>query len=214
MAKRAANDTPADDFDDLLDVDETVTPAESDEPAVDNFDDLVAEVAEEPELTPEQKRIAELEAALAAHDEDELAEIELTPDQKRILELEALLAERELDKSVREAERADVGMSVAPGAGKKILFHFKKDGLLVLGNIWLRGQEVEIEVGSRAYERTRGSDGSSWLDILDDDNAQIDKWGDHYVGSGPFVPRRGEVFEDEVAKDDRKRKRRPIVLSN
>lgn len=212
MARNTPAAEPADDFDDLLAEDTGLPESASEDAApVDNFEDAIAEVEadDEPaELTPEQRRIQELESALAALDE---AEAELTPEQKRIAELEALLEDK---------IAASAGPFVTPvpaeeqGTGEKILFHFKKDGLLVLGNIWLRGQEIEIEVGSPAYQRTIDSrTGVSWLELLDDEGAQYAKWGDHYIGRGPFKPRPDEKFEDEVAREDRQRRRRPIVLS-
>lgn len=211
MAKSTPAAASADDFDDLLGPDEPVAPEPSvpevTAPETDSFDDLVAD--DEPTLTAEQLRIQELEAALADLDAAEDAELELTPEQKRIAELEALLAEKEEARFARQAPTE----AASAASGDKILFHFKKDGLLVLGNIWLRGQEVEIEVGSPAYQRTLNANGESWLDLLGDEAAQYEKWGDHYIGSGPFIPRRDEKFEDEVAKEDTRRRRRPITLS-
>lgn len=193
MAKRT-DDTPADDFDDLL-ADDTL-PATADADAPDNFEDLIADESE-PELTADQKRIKELEAALAAQDEAEAEAAELTEDQKRILELEAMLAERQ------SAPASDLQYAPATAGGETVIFHFREDGLILFGNVWLRGQEVEVVVGSPQYK-----DIEHIIAILDDEDAQNEKWGRRMVSRGTFKPRKGERFDDEVARADLRRNRR------
>ncbi len=198
MAKTTPAKDSADDFDDLLADDAPVSEDVAVEPDVEDFDTLLAE----PELTPEQIRIAELEAKLEALTANQPEpEIELTPEQKRIAELEAILADRLAPAEGIETARRAVSSDT-------VLFHFRKDGLLVLGNVWLRGQEIEIQIGSEAHKRTFNSKGESWLDILDDEDAQVARWGDRFIAPGPFRCRPGEVFDDEVAREDRKRNRR------
>lgn len=194
----------ADDFDDLLGGDETQVPETPAGPDIETFDDLLAQdddstsdSAKETELTPDQLRIKELEAALAAQDEKDAEEVELTADQRRILELEALLAEKQAVSTEK------LQYAPEPEHGEKLLFHFRKDGLILFGNVWMRGQEIEVVVGSPQYSRAKAV-----LDIADDEDAQLAKWGDRYLAPGPFRPRRGEKFDDDLAREDVRRGRR------
>lgn len=207
MAKTTPAQDSADDFDDLLADESTTEDTSADESGaedVESFDELLSDTPL-PELTPEQRRIQELEAQLAALSQGE-PEVVLTPEQIRIAELEALLAERNAPAGTVAKETSSTGK-------RTWLFHFVRDGLLVLDNIWLRGQEVEIEEGTLPYDRTFDDEGNTWLDILSDENAQIEKWGDRYISAGAFKPRPGENFEDEVAREDKKRRRR-VELRN
>lgn len=206
MAQSTPGGTSADDFDDLLGNDEPQAPEAAAGPDIETFDDLLAQddVASsdsdgEPELTPEQKRIKELEAALAELDRKDASVAELTPEQLRIIELENQLADRQA--SVSELQYAPT-----PDGSEKILFHFRKDGLILFGNVWMRGQEIEVVVGSHEHKRIERV-----LEILDDEDAQMAKWGDRYIARGPFRPRKGEKFDDDVAREDQRRGRRVPV---
>lgn len=198
MPARKKPDAPVD-FDSLLE------PSEAEQEVLIEMDTLVAPTEEEDDLTPEQRRILELEAALA-EPEPEPEIVELTPEQIRIAELEALLAEKQ--------ERVATNSAVQYGAqdgGERILIHFLEDGFMAFGNLWYRGQEVEVGVNSAEY-RSTVREGSSWLDLRDDFGAQVERYGSHKFASGPFRPRKGEVFNDEIAAEDRRRARRvPVV---
>jgi hypothetical protein len=189
---------PAVDFDSLLE------PSEAEQEVLIEMESEIAPA--EVEETPEQRRIRELEAALA-EPEPEPEVIELTPDQIRIAELEALLAE----KQERIASNSAVQYGDAADDGERILIHFLEDGFMAFGNIWYRGQEVEVSVNSREYAATV-RDGHSWLELRDDFGGQVERYGSHKFASGPFRPRKGEVFTDDVAAEDRRRGRRvPVV---
>lgn len=192
MARKNAEDAAAD-FDDLLAADEPETATPEDE-----------------EESAEDRRIAELKAALAAPSPFEQAAepVVKTAKQLEIEKLEDELARR----STAFLEKAPETFRESVGPGEKILIHFRKDGLILLGTVWLRGQELEITVGSPDYKRTLNKRGESWLDLRDDEDAQILKWGERMIASGPFKPRKGEEFADEVAKADRRRGRAvPVV---
>lgn len=175
-------------------------------------------------LTPAQERLAAARAAKAAREEaarqnapDEYAG--LTPDE--IAELQALEADERVEVGFADLARANGGGDVSRidnsqvgGTGEKILIHVVQDGLTAFGDVWLRGQEIEVEVGTPAYERTKNIHGQSWLDLADDLQGQYAKWGRQYIASGPFIPRPGERFEDAVAQADRRRGRTVPVVAN
>jgi len=161
----------------------------------------------EPVMTAEQQRIADLEAALLALDTEEEV-TELTPDQIRIAELEAKLAERVQAKTSGDAP---VVYRDSAGDGEKILFHFLESGISALGQVWEKGQEVEIVVGSPEYKRTLNRNGESWIDLLDDEDGQWNRWGRLMIRRGPYRWRAGEEFDLEVAKADARRQRRVPV---
>lgn len=232
MARRTnTKDTaPADDFDDLL-ASEDAAP---ETPAV---EDLVSELPEEEEpeevaaapvtMTPAQKRLADARAARARLEEEarQLAAQQDVPAQDERDEYEGLTEEEiaELkaieDGNARLAasriENASVQYdnSQRGGTGEKILIHVVRDGFTVFGDVWLRGQEMEIEVGTPAYERTKDVNGNSWLDLRNDKAGQYARWGREYIAEGPFIPYPGEKFDDEVARADRRRNRSVPVLA-
>lgn len=121
--------------------------------------------------TPEQARIAELEAKLAALE----AKASASPELVQYGDFED--AKSEL---VEPEDRAD-----------NILIHFVADGFTALGQVWYRGQEIEFTPGSGAYEDTKDRNGKSWLDLRDDEYAQIDRYGEQKFRSGPW---RGKTY--------------------
>lgn len=163
-----------------------------------------------PEETPEQKRIRELEAALAepmpSFDENEEAAQELTAEQKKILELEDQLAKR----NAKIAESAPAQFVKA--TGETILIHIVEDGFTALGTTWYRGQELEFEVGGAAYKQTQDRNGKSWVDLAGNVEAQYARWGKQYLGVGKFIPRPNEKFDDDLAKADARRGRAVPLL--
>lgn len=175
------------DLDDLLELtpDDVPSPPAVDEPEVPVDSDFLNE-EEEPEETPEQARIRELEAQLAKLS---AGPPELTPEQKRIKELEEQLA------AATAAPAADPDVQFAPaasGSQETILLHFVKDGLVLCGQTWYRGQELEFVIGSEAHKQQLDRNGKSWLDLVDDIDAQYERWGDQYFAPGPWRGRKWE----------------------
>lgn len=193
--------------------------AKANEP-VDNFDDLFSDVDDVTDVDapaqvedPEKARIQELEARLAeplpSFDEVLETPTELTADQLRIQELEDQLAKR----NALVAENSPTQYAQPVGDGEHILIHVLIDGFVAKGEVWYRGQELEFVVGSRAYEETKDRNGNTWVSLASDPGGQIRRWGVQYLGTGPFVPRRGETFDDElVAKDARRGRAVPISV--
>lgn len=144
--------------------------------------------------TAAQKRIRELEDQLTAVEKEEFEaeEVapELTADQLRIQELEAKLASA--------LESAPPLLSPTP-KGETILIHFLEDGMTAAGQIWYRGQELEFEIGGEAHEQTKDRNGYSWLALMDDVDAQWDRYGKEMFRSGPW---RGKGWEAAVSEDD------------
>ncbi|WNN95000.1 hypothetical protein SEA_MAGRITTE_23 [Microbacterium phage Magritte] len=218
--RKSTKDAPAD-FDELL-----AEVPDSDETA----DEVVAgdePVQDAPVLTPAQQRLAE-QRAKAAERAAAAAEAPIVteeiPDEDQYAglsdtEIEELKALEDEDARVNNmkliaAERSEPSFdnSRKGGTGKTILFHVVKDGFTAFGDVWYRGQEIEIEVGTAAYKRTLDKHGKTWLDIVDDEHAQYARWGERKIAPGEFRPLPGERFEDElVSLDQRRRRTVPVV---
>lgn len=162
-------------------------------------------------LSPEAARIAELEAQLAqpapAYSEADNEEPEedpvITAQKARIKELEDQLARR----NAASTENTPAKLVRATDDGERILIHFEEDGFVAFGTTWYRGQEIEVTVGSPVYERTKNRLGQTWIDMVDDRNSQLQKYGKVYFARGPFVPRKGEQFTDDLVAEDARRGR-------
>lgn len=81
-------------------------------------------------------------------------------------------AERaERDRMHREAVQLgarDPGVQyVPPPAGDTELIHFLEDGLTFAGQVWFRGQELELEVGSERWVEAQ-----AWINMTDFEQAQ------------------------------------------
>lgn len=180
-----------------------VKPTEETLSVDDLFEAPVEDTADE---TPEQKKIRELEAALVAEEElartnptragKPLPENELTDEQRRIRDLEDRLAQR---KASRDPESEFVS------AEDGIHFHIVKDGFTAFGQAWFRGQELLVDPAGRVAASTKNRLGHSWLDTIDDPGAQTELFGDVYLRRGPFRGRKGEVFDDEISRLDKRR---------
>lgn len=119
-------------------------------------------------------------------DERPIPESELTPEQRRIRDLENQLAV-ERGKKDPEVELEKPRKAGAPG---NICIHFVEDGLSALGHIWVRGQELEFDPKGQAYKDTCDRNGNSWLDLVDDDSAQMERWGSVKFRRGPWPGKR------------------------
>lgn len=135
---------------------------------------------------------------------------ELTPAEKEAEDRQARINNELLIQAERKTDRFD--NSRKGGTGEIILFHVVRDGVTAFGDVWYRGQEIEIEVGTAAYKRTLDKNGDSWLDIVGDEEAQYIRWGERRFARGEFRPRPGERFEDALVSMDQRRKRTvPVV---
>lgn len=124
--------------------------------------------ATDPAPTPAAEAVATLPA-------------ELTPDQRRIRELEDLLA-----KERGKKDPAPTLQRAKPGGKDNIVIHVVHNGFTSNGQTWYFGQEMEFTPNSKAYLGTVDRTGNSWLDLRDDESAQIDKYGDVMFRSGPW----------------------------
>lgn len=115
-----------------------------------------------------------------------------------------------------EPDAPDTGEVLVPAAqdapvveDRTVLVHFVEDGFSAHERVWYRGQELEYERGSAAYQETLDRTGHSWLD--DGDAVQMRRYGRVMFRSGPWP---GYDYTDDVARDaERKRKRIPPVSS-
>jgi len=128
---------------------------------------------------------------------------------------EQIAQDAQADAQARAAGAADVEevLSPEPEEGSEtILIHFVEDGFTALGRTWYRGQELEFEIGSEAYEDTQDRNGSTWLDLASDDYAQIDVYDKVFFRLGPW---KGKGWDEPNAEnEERKRNRKPPVLSS
>lgn len=140
-----------------------------------------------PDLAPDEL----IYDSIAIEDDDVAVEVpvepeELSPEQQRIKQLEAQLALLAGKKDVEpEIELVDV-----PGDDGNIVIHFLEDGFSALGNVWYRGQELEFVPGGKAHKDTFNRFGVSWLDLRNDEFAQVDRWGKVMFRSGPWPGKR------------------------
>lgn len=70
-----------------------------------------------------------------------------------------------------------------PTAGEAIVVHFVADGLTFAGQVWMRGQEIEIGPAHPRWTEARG-----WITL--DRFAQVDRWGEQKFDFGPWPGRR------------------------
>lgn len=114
----------------------------------------------------------------------------------------------ERDRQHAEAMAAARAFENAPPVyqrteGEAVLVHFIEDGLTAFGQVWFRGQEIEIGPGHPRWEQARG-----W--ILLDRNGQIERYGKQYFAPGPWPGRRsyldGADSFEQLATGDKKGK--------
>ena len=153
----------------------------------DNLEDLLAEVtAEETAETPLQKtatlqqRIAELEALIEKPEEAE----PLSTEERRIRELELAI-----DDKKNQLDRKITGLADLKD-GDHLLIHVLIDGMSIAGRVWQKHSEIEFTVGSQEYNEQFHIDGTSWLELLFNEEDQIAKYGEVRVrlGESPNLP--------------------------
>lgn len=112
---------------------------------------------------------------------------EPSADQLRIQELEHRLALAEGKKDVQGA------LEFAEPNADNIVIHFLEDGLTALGQVWMRGQELEFARDGQAYRDTKDRTGWSWLSLVEDEFGQVSKWGKVMFRRGPWP---GKTYRD------------------
>lgn len=110
------------------------------------------------------------------------SDAELSPEQREIKFLRDQLARSEGRKDT-EPEIVDVA---APGDEGNIIIHFLEDGLTVNGRVMYRGDELEFDPASKAYKDTFDRAGRTFLDLRDDEFAQVDRWDKVMFRPGPW----------------------------
>ncbi len=91
------------------------------------------------------------------------------------------------------------------------MIHFVATGFSALGMVWRAGQELEVVVGSPQWELTVDRGGNSWLDIADNPDEQVARYGVVFFASG-LRPSSLEV-SDEVLRLENVRGTREADLS-
>jgi hypothetical protein len=97
----------------------------------------------------------------------------LTPEERAERQRQHLLAV--------QAGSRDPGVTYVPPARnhESVLIHMVEDGLTAFGQVWFRGQELEIEVGG-----PRWAEAAKW--VLLDDRQQMERWKRIMFRRGPW----------------------------
>jgi hypothetical protein len=119
---------------------------------------------------------------------------ELTPAER---------AERERQHAEAVAASAQFERAQAqflPTEGEAILIHFVEDGLTAFGQVWMRGQEIEIGPG-----HPRWAEALTWITLTRFE--QVERWGKQKFDFGPWPGRRSYTeaagsFEQLSATDN------------
>lgn len=138
---------------------------------------------------PSNAEKEQAEAALSGVAND--APIEAKPDADVAAEVQALRDEIAALRAEKEAAEA-ANSTVAPKEGKFIV-HFVRDGLMVLGNMTYRGQELEFDTNEQNYKDTQDANGFSFLELRRDPQAQEALYGKEFFREGPWT---GKSFAD------------------
>lgn len=154
--------------------------------------DVLAARTHQTEVAPEPLAVEELPPIPPPVPMRPVPESQLNPEQRRIRDLENQLA---LERGKKEPE-IELAEPTRPGANENILIHFLEDGFTALGQIWRRGQELEFEPNSPAYQDTVDRFGWSWLELRLDEFQQVDRYGKVMFRVGPWP---GKTYA-EVAK--------------
>ncbi len=177
--------TPPDDFDSLL----GTPPSDQEKENLAALNDGGV-----PAETPEQARIRELEAKLAAAEAAAAApKEEKTREEKQLEHNQALALTRDVLSAEEKFEPVD---------GENVIhLHVLETGITVFGRVWYSGQELTIPIDGEAYKSTFDRNGDSWLTDISP-SAQIKRWGKQRFGVGPwpYAP-----HDDEIAAEDKRR---------
>jgi hypothetical protein len=153
-----------------------------------------------------------------------------TAGQKRIRELREKLEAEEIKdledklatKLGAKAGSEPIKYADAP-TGETLLLHFVEDGFIACGEVWQTGQELEFEIGGKAYNQQFDRNGNSWLNLVDDEEAQWAKFGKLMFRRGPFRGKRwgdsgvkGEPLAEDLTllKEEQRRARRPPLINS
>lgn len=132
-------------------------------------------------------------------------EAELTEDQKRIRQLE----DQQARQLARRLDSDDAVEFDKLGNGERIDFYVVQDGWTAFGQVWYRGQEFVVEVGSRAWEDTLDRNGQSFLRFVFDEAAQYKAYGDVMIRRGRWP---GQPYGDPRARELEARRNRAVPL--
>jgi len=116
------------------------------------------------------------------------------------------------DSSPASKRRGRPPKAKEQGSSETILFHVVEDGFSAQGVVWVRGQELEFVKDSPEYKDTLDREGNSWLDMVGDDAAQMQRFGKVMVRPGPWPGTDYEV--PEASEAEAKRRRKPPRLSD
>ena len=122
-------------------------------------------------------RGAVVQAAVSAEAARPRPASELTPEElaeRDLQHAEAVAAAAQFEARPQEFVRAE---------GEAILIHFIEDGLTAFGQVWYRGQELEIGPSHPRWQEALG-----WITL--DRFAQIERWGKQKFDYGPWPGRR------------------------
>lgn len=122
---------------------------------------------------------------------------ELTPQEKEIQQLRDQLAKLSGKKD------PELEYDEPASDGEVIQIHFLEDGLTVNGRVMYRGEELEFVVGGRAYKDTFNRRGQTWLDLRNDEFAQVDRFGKIMFRNGPWP---GKTYLDGAYENLRQEK--------
>jgi len=98
--------------------------------------------------------------------------------------------ERKHMEAVAAAARFEhTPVTYEPPSDGGVLIHFIEDGLTAFGQVWYRGQELQIGPSS-----SRWAEAQQWVTL--NRNQQLERWGKHFFEPGPWPGRRGYSHED------------------
>jgi hypothetical protein len=81
-----------------------------------------------------------------------------------------------------------------PSAGEAVLIHFVADGLTAFGQVWYRGQELQI-----GPDHPRWAEALRWITMSRFE--QIERWGEQKFDFGPWPGRKS--YTDEAGSHQR-----------
>jgi hypothetical protein len=119
---------------------------------------------------------------------------ELTPEERA-------LREQQHQAALAETARFEtVPPQYEPAAGEGVLIHFIEDGLTAFGQIWYRGQELQI-----GPDHPRWAEALGWITL--NRMEQVERWGRQFFEPGPWPGRNSYAdalgsFEQRYASRD------------